>query len=111
MSNSPYSEKDHGFHVIHEDEESSVDSGEKEMSVSQIITNPELEPEKKQINIAQISLKQVTELVNKQTLKGYRAGYEDGFEFGSRYNDLFSFTLGVSVGITITAVVLMFTNK
>jgi hypothetical protein len=105
--------QDHDFHVIHEECES-IDSsvtGQGEMSVSQIITNPEAESEKKQINIAQISLKQVTELVNKQTLKGYKAGYDDGFEYGSQYNNIFSFSLGVSVGITITAVVLMLTNK
>ena len=103
MSKSP----DHDFHVIHEEDEEKEEK-ESTMSVSQIIAKPE---EEKVIKVAEIDLKKITELVNKQTLKGYKAGYDDGFESGSQYNDLFSFSLGVSLGITITAVALMFTNK
>ena len=112
---------DHDFHVIHEEDEEKESTMsvsqvleeslnvEAKLQQSQIITKPE--ETEKIIKVAEVDLKKITELVNKQTLKGYKAGYEDGFESGSQYNDLFSFSLGVSLGITITAVVLMFSNK
>ncbi len=102
MSKSP----DHDFHVINE--ESSGEEKESTMSVSQIIIKPD---EEKIIKVTEIDLKKITELVNKQTLKGYKAGYSDGFDAGSEYHDLFSFSLGVSFGITITAFILLFNNK
>ncbi len=105
MSNSPCSEKDHGFHVIHEEENVSSAT----MAASQIITNPD--PEKHIVKISEIDLKKITELVNANTLKGYRAGWIDGFDEGSKYNNLFSFSLGVSLGVTVTALIHMVTNK
>ena len=74
-----------------------------DMTQSQIIEKPEVHS----INVKTISLKEITELVNKQTLKGYRAGYEDGYADGTHINDFFTFGYGLSFGLSLAGAIIM----
>ncbi len=105
---------DTDFHVINSSDNSgdelnvpiSSKSGA-EMSESQIISNPESQ----EIKVKTISLREITELVNKQTLKGYRAGYEDGFIDGSTTNNLLTVGYGISIGFILSGLLLTFIKQ
>ena len=67
--------------------------------------------ENKEINIQTINLRQITDLVNSQTMRGYRAGYEDGYTDGTKVNDLFIFGHGFSLGLSFAGAMLMIFNR
>ncbi len=109
---------DTDFHVINSGENSgdelsvppSSPTTEKlvgEMNESQIISNPESQ----EIKVKTISLREITELVNKQTLKGYRAGYEDGFVDGSTTNNFFTVSYGISIGFILSGLLLTYMKQ
>ncbi len=105
---------DTDFHVINSSDNSGDELNvpispklETEMSESQIISNPESQ----EIKVKTISLREITELVNKQTLKGYRAGYEDGFIDGSTTNNLFTVGYGMSIGFILSGLLLTFMKQ
>ncbi len=109
---------DTDFHVINSSDNSGDETNismpvfskideNSEMSESQIISNPESQ----EIKVKRISLREITELVNKQTLKGYRAGYEDGFIDGSTTNNLLTVGYGISIGFILSGLLLTFIKQ
>ncbi len=100
---------DTDFHVINSGDETNISmpvfskiDENSEMSESQIISNPDSH----EIKIKTISLREITDLVNKQTLKGYRAGYEDGYIEGISTNNFFNIGYGISIGFILSGLLL-----
>ena len=101
---------DTDFHVINSGENSGDELNVQtstEMNESQIISNPESQ----EIQVKIISLREITELVNKQTLKGYRAGYQDGYIDGISTNNFFNIGYGISIGFILSGLVLTFMKQ
>lgn len=106
---------DTDFHMI----SSSDNSGDESvnMTQSQVIEKPELQDIAVQncdtsqaqtpLVVKTISLKEITELVNKQTLRGYKAGYEDGYADGTHVNDFFTFGYGISLGLSLAGTIIL----
>lgn len=93
---------DSDFHVVHPDVPS--------MDESQMIAkHPEVN---KEVSVTSTDVQTITQIVNKQTLKAYRAGYEDGYVDGLQYNEMFSFGYGIAVGLSLAGLaIIMISNK
>lgn len=88
---------DTDFHVIHPNVDSCNDDD----------MNAEMNP-----TLSMSNIKSLTDLVNKQTLKGYKAGYNDGFAEGIKTDNIFTFGYGIAVGLSLAGItLLLISNK
>lgn len=83
-------------------EESAMNWGETShgsMKTSQIIA------ENREVNT---SLEKVTNIVNAQTLKGYRVGYYDGFVEGITVGHATGVLYGISMSLIVTGIIMLY---
>ena len=82
---------------IEENAQMNWNSADEIMKTSQFIAQD------KEVNT---TLEKVTSIVNKQTLKGYRAGYADGFVEGMVVGNITGILYGISASLIVTGIIM-----